>query len=141
MGARRYSLALALIIWAGAALADPVVIVSARSGIDQLSREEVINIFLGRYRTLPGGTSAVPVDQPDNSALKGEFYRRLVNKEPSEIKAYWSRLVFSGKTSPPLQAGSPSEALALVVAQPQGIGYADRGQVDNRFRIVLELPR
>jgi hypothetical protein len=141
MRARRPPLVLALFIWAGTVLADPVVIVSTRSGIDQLSREEVINIFLGRYRTLPGGVNAVPVDQPDNSALRAEFYRRLVNKEPSEIKAYWSRLVFSGKTSPPLQAGSPSEALALVVAQPQGVGYADRAQVDHRFRVVLELSR
>jgi len=128
-----------LAVWPAISRADVVVVVNARAGIDRLSSDEVINIFLGRYRKLPSGIAAVPVDQPAGSATKAEFYRRLTNKDLAEINAYWARLFFSGKTSPPLQAGSAGEALQMIATIPGSIGYVERGQVDHRLRIVLEL--
>ena len=50
--------------------AEPVVVVNARSAVPKLSRDEVINIFLGRYRQLPTGETALPIDQPEGSALR-----------------------------------------------------------------------
>ena len=130
-----------LLIATAPAHAEPVVVVSARSGIERLSRDEVVNIFLGRYRGLSNGTQAIPIDQPEGGSLRAEFYRRLVNKELNEINAYWSRLIFSGKTSPPRQAADAAEVYALLARNPGGIAYIERAQVDHRFRIVLELPR
>ena len=121
--------------------AEPVVVVNARSGIERLSKDEVINIFLGRYRRLPNGTAALPVDQPETSALRAEFYRKLVNKDLNEINAYWSRLIFSGKTAPPRRAESSTEVLAWVAGNPGGVAYVERNQLDSRFRIVLELSK
>ena len=130
-----------LLIAAAAARAEPVVVVSVRSGIERLSRDEVINIFLGRYRGLPNGLQAIPIDQPESSSLRAEFYRRLVNKELNEINAYWSRLIFSGKTSPPRQTADVAEVYALLAGNAGGIAYIERALVDHRFRIVLDLPR
>jgi hypothetical protein len=132
---------IALLIAAASASAEPVVVVNARSGVERLSHDEVINIFLGRYRSLPTGTTAIPVDQPEGSALRAEFYRKLVNKELNEINAYWSRLVFSGKTSPPKQAGNASEVISLMMGNLGGVAYIERSLVDSRFRVVLEFPR
>lgn len=135
-----HALFIALLIAGSTASADPVVVVNARSGVERLSQDEVINIFLGRYRRLPTGVAAIPVDQPENSALRMTFYRKLVNKDLNEINAYWSRLVFSGKTSPPRQATSASEVFSVLSREPGGIAYIERGLVDSRFRIVLEFP-
>lgn len=121
--------------------AEPVVVVNAASTITRLGQDDVVNIFLGRYRRLPTGGTAVPIDQPENTALRTEFYRKLVNKEPNEISAYWARLLFSGKTSPPLQTANANEVMLLLADQPGGIAYLDRSQVDRRFRIVMEFPR
>ena len=126
---------------ASAVSAEPVLVVNAASAIRQLSQEEVINIFLGRYRGLPAGGTAMPIDQPESVALRGEFYRKLVNKDVNEINAYWARLIFSGRTAPPLQAANAAEVIALLTGHAGGIAYLDRGQVDKRFRIVLEFPR
>jgi len=123
------------------AAAEPVVVVSAASSMGQLSQDQVINIFLGRYRGLPGGGTALPIDQPEGEPLRAEFYRRLVNKNLNEINAYWSRLVFSGKTSPPLQAANAAEVMLILSGNPDSIAYIDRRQADKRFRIVLEWPR
>jgi ABC-type phosphate transport system substrate-binding protein len=132
---------LAALLVSAAAGADPVVVVNARSEVEQLSQDEVINIFLGRYRKLPNGVTAMPVDQPEGSALRAEFYRRLVNKDLNEINAYWSRLVFSGKTAPPRRAANAAEVVSLLSGHAGGIAYVERGQVDSRLRIVLEFPR
>ncbi len=125
----------------GTACAEPVVVVSAASALHQLSQEEVVNIFLGRYRRLPTGGTALPIDQPEASVVRAEFYRRLVNKDVNEINAYWSRLIFSGRTSPPLQANSAAEVIVLLLGQPASVAYMERSQVDKRLRIVMEFPR
>lgn len=123
------------------ARAEPVVVVSAASALRQLSQDEVVNIFLGRYRRLPNGDTALPIDQPESSPVRADFYRRLVNKDLNEINAYWSRLIFSGRTSPPLQASSSADVIVWLLGQPGGVAYVDRTQVDKRLRIVMEFPR
>jgi len=121
------------------AQAEPVVVMRAQPANEKLSREAVTNIFMGRLRTLPSGNPAQPIDQPNDSPLRAQFYQRLVNKDLASINAYWSRLHFSGKATPPLQAASEEEVIRQVLAQPGGIAYVSRSQVDNRLRIVLEF--
>lgn len=135
------SLIVALSCLGSAVCAEPVVVVNAASAIGPLSQDEIVNIFLGRYRRLPTGDAAQPIDQPESSALRAEFYRKLVNKDVSEINAYWSRLIFSGRTSPPLQAASVAEVTAQLLARPGAIAYVERALVDKRLRIVMEFPR
>src|SRR5689334_20372889 len=91
---------------------DLVVIVSAGSGVAALTREQAINIFMGRYRSLPSGLVAFPIDLGENSVERGLFYQRLVGKDLADVDAYWARLVFSGQTSPPLRVPDGRTAAA-----------------------------
>lgn len=120
------------------AMADVVVVANPRSGIDRLSRDEVINIFLGRFRQLPSGLSVQPVDLPATHPEKATFYLRLVNKDLAEINAYWSRLVFSGRTEPPVQAKSTEDLVEFIAKTPGAIGYMERSKVDGRVKLVFE---
>ena len=118
-----------------------VVIVNPQSGVDLLTRSEVINIFLGNHREFPNGLRARPFDLPTGSPDKESFYRRLVNKDLNQMAAYWSRLVFAGNTSPPVQAGDTQEVIQAVAANRNAIGYVERRHVDpGRVRIVFTLP-
>ena len=141
MKALLLSLFVALSCLASLAYAEPVVVVNAASSIGPLSKDQVINIFLGRYRKLPDGDAAQPIDQPESSVLRAEFYRQLVNKDVSEINAYWARLIFSGRTSPPLQAASVADVIGLLLERPGAIAYVERSKVDKRLRIIMEFPR
>jgi len=122
-----------------ASASDMVVIVNPRSGIDRLSRDEVINIFLGRSRQLPSGLSAQPIDLTATHPDKASFYRRSINKELAEINSYGARLVFSGRTTPPMQAASTEDLLEIVGKTPGSIGYLERSQIDAKANAVLEL--
>lgn len=135
----RYLIACLLATLMSAAHADLVLVTSPQSGIERLTQDEVINIYLGRYRRLPSGIVAEPVDHPAESEQRARFYRRLVNKSLAEINAYWARLVFSGKTRPPQIVEGVDSMLRLVVAHPGVLAYLERTQVDGRVRIVFEF--
>lgn len=122
------------------ARAELVVVVNAQSSVEQLSKTQVVNIFLGHSRELPNGVAASPVDLPFGAAEKAQFYQLLVNKDLDQIAAYWSRLVFAGSTSPPVQASSVQDALQYVATHRGAIAYMDRRSVDTRAKIVLSLP-
>lgn len=116
-----------------------VVIVNPQSGVDKLTKDEVIDIFLGRYRKLPSGKVALPIDVSEASPARARFYQLLVKKSPSEMSSYWARLVFSGQTSPPFQVPDAKTALELVQSSPNAIAYVGRESVTASVKVVFEL--
>jgi ABC-type phosphate transport system substrate-binding protein len=130
-------LLLAASTWAGAG--GWVVVGNPKAGIARLTQDEVINIYLGRYRRLASGITAEPIDQSADSTLKVQFYRQLVGKSLAEINAYWARLVFSGKTQPPRVVTGSDEAIQRVARHPGALAYIERSQVDSRVTVVFEM--
>jgi len=122
-----------------AAAADWVLIANPKAGIGHLSQDDVTNIYLGRYRRLPSGLTAEPIDQPAESSLKARFYRQLVDKNLAEINAYWARLVFSGKTRPPRVVASDEDAVQLVSRNLDALAYVDKTKVDARVTVVFTM--
>ena len=118
---------------------DIVVIVNQKIGVDKLSREEVIDIFLGRNRQLPSDVTALPMDLPGTSLEREQFYSRLTGKSMSEINAYWARLIFSGLASPPALVRSQEEAMQMVVDNRSAVGYVARSKVIPSVKIIFEL--
>lgn len=143
MGRLRFLLLLLLTVLGGAlpvaARAELVVVVNVRSGVAAMTRNEVVNIFFGRSRQFFNGLEAQPVDLLDTHADRARFYLALVGKETSQVDAYWSRQVFSGKTRPPSRVASSEEVVKWVVANPGGIGFVDASRADARVRVVYEL--
>ena len=121
------------------ATAELVVVSGAKSGIDHLSRQDVVFLFMGRLRQLPTGVQALPLDLAVDSPERADFYRLLVNKEPAEIKAYWSRLVFSGGTRPPQVVDSREDLIRLLGSNPGAIAYMERSRIDPRVRVLFDF--
>jgi hypothetical protein len=119
--------------------AELVVVVNARCGVAAMTRNEVINIFFGRNRQYFNGIEAQPVDLSDAHPDRARFYGLLVGKDLSEINAYWSKQVFSGRMQPPARVGSSDEVLKWVTSHPGGIGFIDLSKADARVRVVYEL--
>jgi ABC-type phosphate transport system substrate-binding protein len=117
---------------------DMVVIVHPGSHIRSLTRNQVIDIFMGRFRQLPTGATALPIDAAD-PAERQRFYELLVHKDLAEIGSYWARLVFSGEATPPFRAPDSRTALELVATNPDAIAYCYRSAVKGRVQVVLDL--
>ncbi len=94
------------------------VIVNAQSQLTQLNRKQVMSLFLGRARSFPNGKSTKAFDYQIGSQLRENFFEWLTGKSISDIDAYWARLRYSGRTSPP-RVVSDTEAILYIVAKNQ----------------------
>ncbi|WP_229255950.1 phosphate ABC transporter substrate-binding protein [Duganella fentianensis] len=124
---------------ASAAAAELVVIVSARSPVVALSTEQVADIFLARTARLPGGEEVQALDLPLGHALRDEFYARVAGKSPALMKAYWTRMVFTGRGQPPRELSSMAAIRKLVAENPAMIAYLERSALDASVKAVLVL--
>jgi ABC-type phosphate transport system substrate-binding protein len=129
---------LALALTATPAMADVVAVVSAKSPVTVLSKSQVIDIFLARTVRFPDGRPAVPIDQTEGTAARSEFYTDFGGKSAAQIKAYWSKIIFTGRGQPPKEVPSGDEIKKLLALNPSAIGYIDRNLVDDSLRIVCQ---
>jgi ABC-type phosphate transport system substrate-binding protein len=135
---RRLFAAAAIALALAPALAtELVVVVSARNPAPPLRAEQVAGIFLGQAGRFPDGSEAVPVDQPLGSPLRDEFYQRVANKSPALLKAWWSKMVFTGRGQPPRELPDSAAVRKMVADNPSLIGYIERGALDASVRPVL----
>lgn len=132
-------LALAAALLPAVARAEIVIVTSQRSGAIELSREQAEKLYLGRATTLIDGTPVKLVDLP-NGATRDDFYLKLTNKNPAQIVAYRSRLVFNGRATPPIEADNVGEARQWLTETPNLIGYLERTDITSGMRVLLRLP-
>ena len=118
-------------------LAQEVVpVVSAKSPIAHLDAAQVADIFLGKTSRFPDGSIAMPVDQNEDSPVRDRFYAQFTGKSPAQVKAYWSKIIFTGRGQPPRQAADSTEVKRIVSDNPHAIGYIDASQVDSSVRVL-----
>jgi ABC-type phosphate transport system substrate-binding protein len=128
---------LALALMNSVAMADIVVVVSAKSPVGTLSKAQVEDIFLGRTIRFPDGALVVAIDQPEGSAIRNEFYDKVVGKTAAQIKAYWSKIIFTGRGQPPPSVPNSVEMMKRISANPAAIGYIDRDMMNDSVRAVF----
>jgi ABC-type phosphate transport system substrate-binding protein len=119
------------------AFAQVAVVVNLNSPITALTADQVSGIFLGRSNTLPSGGTAQPVDLPSSAPTRQVFYTKVTGKSLAQVKADWSRLVFSGKTTPPKEVATSDDVKKFVASNPGGIGYIEQSAVDSSVKVVF----
>ncbi|NMG17316.1 hypothetical protein [Aromatoleum bremense] len=129
----------ALALFAPLAAAQIVIVTSADGRIGELSRQQAEQLYLGRTRSLPDGTPVALVDLPAGR-VRDRFYEQLTGKNPSQIRAYWSRMVFTGRALPPQQAENVRELGARLMTDPNLIGYLSAADADPHMKVLLKLP-
>jgi ABC-type phosphate transport system substrate-binding protein len=116
--------------------AETSVIVSNSNLNSAMDQATVSRIFLGKAKSFPNGSQALPVDQDEGSKTREAFNTSILGKSDSQLKSYWSRLIFTGKGTPPKQSGTVAEIKTLVADNPNIIGYIDSSAVDGTVKVV-----
>lgn len=109
------------------------VVVIGHPGAAPLSKDQVSDIFLGK------NTSATPLDLPESSPLRAQFYTKATGKDVSQVKATWSRITFSGKGQPPRELPDAIAVKKEVAANANAVGYIDSSAVDGSVKVLLTL--
>ena len=117
--------------------AEVVAVVAASNPVSTLSRSQIADIFLGKMIRFPDGRQVVPVDQVENSAAREAFYLKFADKSPAQIKAFWSRIIFTGRGQPPPEVSNGVEVKKFIARHPDAIGYIEQKLVDDSVKVVL----
>ncbi|MEB2325548.1 MAG: phosphate ABC transporter substrate-binding protein [Pseudomonas sp.] len=98
------------------------------------SQSDVANIFLGKDKSMKG------VDQAGWNPVKEAFYAGVTSKNESQLKSYWSGLIFTGKGQPLPSVADDAAVVAKVGAEADAIGYVDSAAVNGSVKVLFTLP-
>ena len=124
------AIAAAALATAVPALAEVVVVVNPKAAEASMTKEQVAQFFLGK------STAMTPINQPEDAPVRAEFYKKVTDKDASQAKALWSKLVFTGKASMPKEVANSAAVKSAVAANPKAIGYMEKSAVDGSVKVV-----
>lgn len=116
-----------------ASLASAQVAVVMAPGSAALTKDQVANLYLGRSFDLK------PIDLPESNPLREQFYKKATDRDLAQVKATWSRIIFTGKGQPPKEEADAAAVKKAVAADPKAVGYIDKSAVDGSVKAVLIL--
>ncbi|WP_440964231.1 hypothetical protein ACL58G_30530 [Massilia sp. GER05] len=123
-------LAAAALCLALPAIADVVVVVNPKAADASMTKDQIAQYFLGKSGAMS------PIDQPESAPVRAEFYKKVTDKDGSQVKALWSKLVFTGKATMPKEAADSAAVKKLVASDPKAIGYIEKSAVDASVKVI-----
>jgi ABC-type phosphate transport system substrate-binding protein len=121
----------AVFIVANARAQDIVVIVNLAAA--SISKEQIADLYLGRIGLW------TPIDQAADSLIYVKFYQRVTGRDSAQVKAIWSRILFTGRGLPPKQLLDSAAVKKAVAANPKAVGYIEKSAVDASVKVALSI--
>jgi ABC-type phosphate transport system substrate-binding protein len=131
----RYFLCSFMLVLSLPVFSDVAVVVHP-SNVSSFSDKDLKKIFLAKKKKFPAGGRIIVLRQKKGTPVKLQFVQGLLNKSENQLKAYWSRLIFTGKALPPKEIDGDTEMKKRVSANPSVIGYIDAASVDDSVKVV-----
>lgn len=122
-------LVVALLLGSYSAWANIAVIVNPAND-SSINAEEIVRIYTGRSNAFNA------VNLAESVPLRAQFDEKGVGRTSAQLKAHWSKLVFTGKGTPPAELGSEEAVLEFVAKNPQAIGYVSADKVTSAVKVV-----
>ncbi len=120
--------------------AEPIlVIVHPNNQITDLSIAQVQNIFFGKIKQFSTGQKATPYTLQQGQPGREEFTQVIMEKTEVEYRAYWARMIFTGRGRPPIELTTEQEVVDLIKKDEHAIGYVTTRQLIDGVKVALEL--
>ncbi|MBQ4844036.1 MULTISPECIES: hypothetical protein [unclassified Pseudoalteromonas] len=118
---------------------DLVVIVHKDNPVNSLTHKAVVDMFMGKYLAFPNGVIALTCDYKKESQIRSSFLSAITGRPISQINAYWSRVRFSGKASPPQIFDDVVSILDKVANTSNAIAYVPAHTVTHNVKVVYKI--
>lgn len=118
---------------------DILVVANQKNPLQSLTKQQLTDLYMGRAHYFPSGGAVLKMDAAGDSELRALFYRALVGMSLPEINAYWARLMFSGRATPPMQMTSSKDIARLVSENPNALGYILKGDENAKIKTVFVI--
>lgn len=115
-----------------------MVIVNPKVNIAALTKTDLADIFLKKIGSYSKDEKLTPIDQKPNE-VRTHFYEKILGKSDAEMKAYWSREIFTGHAYPPHSEEGDLSVKESVSNNPTYVGYIDSTVVDEKVKVVAHV--
>lgn len=122
------ALCLSCLLWQQAK-ADIVIVVHPTMQ-ENITMDDISRVFTGRSSILE------PVNLTDANPVRSVFDEKALGRSSSQIKAHWSKLVFTGKGTPPKELASDSDVLSYVASNEFAVGYINSANVNDSVKVI-----
>ncbi|HBC58720.1 MAG TPA: phosphate ABC transporter substrate-binding protein [Gammaproteobacteria bacterium] len=125
-----------LVLFSGKLWAEEfLVIVHPDSSIKEADADSIKRLYLGKTSQLLG-VRLTPADLPEGNSVRDAFYEKVVDKDASQLKAYWAQLIFTGGGSPPTVQNSDQTMVQWVLAKQNSIGYVSSSANTSNVKVI-----
>ena len=132
---KRTLLAASLLLATSSVFAELVVVINPANA-NALDAKTVQRIFLGKDKKFADGNESIAINQVADTQIRQDFDQAVLGRSSSQVSAYWSKLVFTGKGIPPKEVANDAEVLDLVSKNLSVIGYVNKASVTDAVKIV-----
>ena len=117
--------------------ADGLVVVShIDSPLQALSKQQIKSLFLGKRQEIHG-LSLQAVDIEQWQGTKQAFYEQVIDKNASQLNAYWARKLFTGRGKPPHRVKDAKAFYYYLRRNKNAVAYMSVDDVDlERVKIL-----
>ena len=105
---------------------------------DELSLDDVAQIYLRRRQHWEDGEIIVPLNLASGMPLRAHFSQRVLRQTEARLADYWNRRYFDG-LMPPATLASTAAVRRYVATDPRAIGYVPAAEIDRSVRVILFL--
>jgi ABC-type phosphate transport system substrate-binding protein len=136
MNQKQLILGLCISLFASFACAQEfVVIVHPEANVGAADEDSIKRLYLGKTSQLLG-IRLTPSDLPEGHSVRDAFYEKVVNKDASQLKAYWAQLIFTGGGSPPTVNSTDQSMVQWVAAKQSSIGYVSADTDVDSVKVI-----
>jgi len=125
--------ALVLVMFAITQVRAEEIVVIVNRAAAPISKEQLADLYLAK------GGALIPIDQAADSAIYVEFYKKATGRDTAQVKAIWSRVLFTGRGIPPKQLPDSAAVKKAVAANPKAVGYIEKSALDTSVKLALPL--
>jgi ABC-type phosphate transport system substrate-binding protein len=112
-----------------------VVIVHPQNDV-KITPKNVQRIFLGKEKKFSNGLETIPINQVHGSSARELFDNNRLDRSSTQISAYWSKFVFTGKGVPPIEVSDDASVVDLVANNKNAIGYIEESQISDKVTSI-----
>jgi ABC-type phosphate transport system substrate-binding protein len=113
-----------------------VVIVVHPSNSATIDTKQAQRIFLGKEKKFSDGKEALPINSTSGYPSREQFDSTVLKRSSSQVSAYWSKLVFTGKGIPPKEVDDDAAVIAIIANNQNAVGYIDSSAVTGDVKVI-----
>ncbi len=129
------SLLVSNLMFVGQSIAEVSVIVHPENS-STFNNKIIKKIFLGKSKNFDNGKVVILLSPKADSAVSQEFNKSVLKKTPPQVNAYWSKMIFTGKGTPPQEMPSTSDIIAAIAGNKDAISFIDSASVTDAVKVV-----